>query len=153
MRFLELKIPPPLVTLCFAFLMWLVSSASTPFAVPYPLRLSVALVLVFVGVSAGLAGVVSFRRAKTTVNPLKPAAASSLVNSGIYRMTRNPMYLGMLLQLLGWAVYLSNAVAFLFVPLYVLYLNRFQIAPEEQALFALFGADFTAYKDKVRRWI
>ena len=92
-------------------------------------------------------------RAGTTVNPIKPETAGSLVVSGIYRRTRNPMYLGFLLGLAGWAVFLSNALAFIFLPVFVLYLNRFQIRREERALASVFGKDFAAYQSKVRRWL
>lgn len=105
------------------------------------------------GVCVALLGVASFRRARTTVNPLKPEKASALVMSGIYRYTRNPMYLGLLLALLGWAFFLSNALAFLSLPAFILYMNRFQIAPEERVLAARFGQEFAAYLSKVRRWL
>ena len=72
---------------------------------------------------------------------------------GIYSITRNPMYLGLLTMLSGWAVFLSNALAFLFLPAYVLYINRFQIETEERTLTALFGQDYVAYQGRVRRWI
>lgn len=95
----------------------------------------------------------TFRRAKTTVNPLKPQSSSSLVTWGIYAITRNPMYLGGLVILTGCAVFLSNALAFLLLPAYILYINRFQIAPEERALTSLFGQEFAAYRSRVRRWL
>jgi protein-S-isoprenylcysteine O-methyltransferase Ste14 len=98
-------------------------------------------------------GLASFRRAGTTFNPLKPEATSSLVVSGVYAFTRNPMYLGFLFVLVGWAVFLSNALAFLLLLLFVLYMNRFQIQPEERVLTARFGQEFLAYKSRVRRWI
>lgn len=104
------------------------------------------------GVVAGL-GVVSFRRAQTTVNPLTPQAASSLVTTGIYRVSRNPMYLGMLLLLAAFAVFLANAAALIILPVFILYMNRFQITPEERALSSMFGPDFTAYTERVRRWM
>jgi protein-S-isoprenylcysteine O-methyltransferase Ste14 len=100
-----------------------------------------------------IAGVISFQRAKTTVNPTRPGSASALVVSGVYRVTRNPMYLGLLLVLLGWGVFLSNVLAFIWIPAYVAYMNRFQIAPEERALSCLFGQEFLAYKAKVGRWL
>jgi len=75
------------------------------------------------------------------------------VTSGIYRYTRNPMYLGLLLILLGWAVFLANIVAFIFLPAFIAYLNRFQIRPEEKAMASLFGQDFANYRSKVRRWL
>ncbi|MFP5406472.1 MAG: methyltransferase family protein, partial [Gammaproteobacteria bacterium] len=86
-------------------------------------------------------------------NPTRPGAASSLVLGGPYRFSRNPMYLGVLLVLVGWAVYLSNVLAFVVLPLFVLYLNRYQIAPEERALSARFGASFDEYRKSVRRWL
>ena len=150
---LELKIPPPLVGLCVALLMWLASRTVAPFEWPLVLRGIAGLSFVIVGVGFALAGVRSFARAQTTVNPTKPAATSSLVVTGIYRFTRNPMYLGMLLVLLGWAVYLANAAAFLIVPLFVLYISRFQIVPEERVLSAKFGEAFAAYRARVRRWL
>ena len=98
-------------------------------------------------------GVVSFRRAGTTVNPLNPAASSSLVRSGVYAFSRNPMYLGFAAMLLSWGIYLSNAVSLLFTPLFVLYMNRFQIEPEEDALRSRFGQEFDTYARRVRRWL
>nr|WP_255612533.1 isoprenylcysteine carboxylmethyltransferase family protein [Alcanivorax sp. 1008] len=116
-------------------------------------RLIVAVVLVLMGAGVSLAGVVSFRRARTTVNPLKPEKTSSLVCSGIYRVTRNPMYLGFLLVLIGWAVMLGSAFAVLGPVLFVVYISRFQILPEERVLQNLFGDEFTAYQARVRRWL
>ena len=94
-----------------------------------------------------------FRRGKTTVNPMTPEAASTLVTAGVYRWTRNPMYLGFGVALVGWAVWLANGAAFVPLFLYVLYMNRFQIGPEERALEARFGAAFTDYRKRVRRWL
>ena len=84
---------------------------------------------------------------------MKPELSSSLVQSGIYTLTRNPMYLGFFLVLVAWAVYLSNALAFLILPVFIAYMNRFQIEPEERALKTLFGDAFTEYATRVRRWI
>jgi protein-S-isoprenylcysteine O-methyltransferase Ste14 len=153
MNSLELKIPPPFVALALGLLMWLASSVAQPIEVPFALRLGIALVLLAVGQSISISGMVAFRRAKTTMNPIKASAASSLVSSGVYRFTRNPMYLGLLITLLAWAVFLSNPLALLFLPLYVLYINRYQIGPEERVLASLFGAEYAAYKKKVRRWL
>jgi protein-S-isoprenylcysteine O-methyltransferase Ste14 len=100
-----------------------------------------------------LAGIISFRRAQTTINPLKPAAATALVTSGVFRYTRNPMYLGMLIVLLGWAVFLSASAALVGVLAFAAYIQRFQIRPEERALAALFGKTFTDYQSTVRRWL
>lgn len=118
-----------------------------------PWRAIVAVAFVSAGFIIGLAGVVAFRRASTTVNPTKPGAASAMVTSGVYRLSRNPMYLGLLFALTGWAVFLSHALAFAFLPVFAAYMNRFQISTEERALSAKFGSEFDAYKQSVRRWL
>ena len=153
MRFLELKVPPPGVALCVAGFIWLASRVVPTLAFILPHRNGIVLVLFVAGVCVAMSGVASFRRARTTINPLKPDKTSALVRSGIYRYTRNPMYLGLLLVLLGWAFFLSNALSFVFLPVFILYLNRFQIGPEERALAAMFGQEFAAYQAKVRRWL
>ena len=146
-----LKIPPVVTFLLVGGLMWAAARAVPSLGFTPPARVGGAIGLTGVGVAIALLGVISFRRAKTTVNPLHPEAASALVVSGIYRLTRNPMYLGLLLLLLGWAIFLGNALAFpvAYIPL----MNRLQIIPEETALEAKFGADFAAYKSTVRRWL
>ena len=153
MNWLELKVPPPLVALLFGFFMWLAAPWVAPFDAPFGLRVGIALILVCAGLVFGVGAMVSFSRAKTTMNPLKPDTASSLVTGGVFRYTRNPMYLSLLLYLLGWALYLSSWLALLFLPVFVLYINRFQIVPEERALSALFGQEFAAYQGRVRRWL
>jgi protein-S-isoprenylcysteine O-methyltransferase Ste14 len=149
MDWLEHRIPPPLVAIITAVLMWL---AVRPIA-PLGNRLWLALLVVLAGVAVCLAGVASFRRARTTVNPLKPESASSLVVAGIYRHTRNPMYLGFAIILLGWCVFLGSALAVIGVAAFVLFIGRFQIRPEERALRELFGAEFDAFCGRVRRWV
>jgi protein-S-isoprenylcysteine O-methyltransferase Ste14 len=153
MSALELKIPPVLITSLFAMLMWLVSRL-TP-SIPIPPVLKITFLLVFTGLAAyvGLAAVASFRKANTTVNPLTPGSISSLVVSGIFRRTRNPMYLALLLALAGWGLYLTNIFSLLMAVGFVLYMNRFQIEPEERTLEEIFGAEFKAYKKQARRWI
>ncbi|MGZ5132161.1 MAG: methyltransferase family protein, partial [Caldimonas sp.] len=116
-------------------------------------RVALAITLALVGGAFSVSGVVAFRRARTTVNPTKPQSASSLVVSGIYRLTRNPMYVGLLLLLLAWAAFLCSPWALLGPLAFVLYIGRFQIAAEERALLALFGSEYSAYKARVRRWL
>ncbi len=153
MSSLELKVPPPVVALLLGLLMWLASSLVAPVDVPFGPRAGLVIVLASVGLVVGVAGMVSFWRAKTTINPTTPTATSALVTSGVFRFTRNPMYLSLLLYLLAWAVYLSSLLALLFVPVFVLYINQFQIKPEERALSSLFGQDYAAYRERVRRWL
>jgi len=153
MRVLELKIPPVAVVLVTALLMWLSSWAVPTVGLVVPGRDLVALGLAIAGAVTSILGVASFRRVGTTVNPLTPDASSTLVRSGVYTLTRNPMYLGFLMLLLAWGIYVSNAVALLFIPVFVVYMNRFQIEPEERALRSRFGQTFVAYTTQVRRWI
>lgn len=145
---LQNRIPPPLVAILFGLSMW----AASRFLPRHELPLILAVATALVGLTICLAGVWSFHRAHTTVNPLHPERASALVESGIYRYTRNPMYLGFLLILLAWALLLGSPVAILGVPGFILYMNRFQIVPEERALTALFGTAFRRYCARVRRW-
>jgi protein-S-isoprenylcysteine O-methyltransferase Ste14 len=153
MGWLELKVPPPAVALLFGVLMWLASRWVAPVEVSSAARVAVAVATACIGLGVGLAGMVAFVRAKTTMNPTKPSATSSLVVGGIFRFTRNPMYLSLVLYLLAWAVYLSSWLGFLFLPVFVLYINEFQIEPEERALSSLFGAEYASYKARVRRWL
>jgi protein-S-isoprenylcysteine O-methyltransferase Ste14 len=153
MHALELKIPPPVVTLLVAGGMWRISRAAPLLELPGSIRAAVAGTLFIAGAIIGIAGVVSFRRAKTTVNPMKPESTSSLVNTGIYRYSRNPMYLGILFALVAWSVFLSSAWALTGPVAFVLYINRFQIAPEERVLLTMFGDAYSVYAAKVRRWL
>ncbi|MBU0751113.1 MAG: isoprenylcysteine carboxylmethyltransferase family protein [Gammaproteobacteria bacterium] len=152
MRSLELRIPPVALAIIFA-----VAMAAVAYAVPADAairgKLAVAILLVLTGGLVGMAGVVAFRRHRTTVNPFTPAKSTSLVSTGIYRFSRNPMYLGLLLALFGWCAYLANWASALMLPAFVAYMNRFQIQPEERALTEMFGPQFLAYSKSVRRWL
>jgi protein-S-isoprenylcysteine O-methyltransferase Ste14 len=152
MNALELKIPPPLVLLIFAIAMWFAAPLTQSLPIALNARIAMAVLLVVVGESISIAGIIRFRRAQTTINPMKAGNASSLVTDGVYQFTRNPMYAGMVLSLVGWAVYLASPITLLFVPLFVLYINRFQIAPEERVLTSIFGGDYVDYINRVRRW-
>ena len=138
-----------------AGLMKLLASWLPLAALPLPpaAATGLALVLAAAGAVSGMAGVVAFARQRTSVNPHRPERTSALVTGGIYRFTRNPMYLGMLCFLLAWALWLSTPLALLGVALYVGYLNRFQIGPEERVLEERFGTRFTSYCATVRRWL
>jgi len=105
------------------------------------------------GGATALAGDLAFKRAETTVNPFKPQNTSSLVTSGVYRFTRNPMYLGLLMVVLGWGAFLCSALALLGPVAFVTYITRFQIVPEERVLLAKFGMTYAAYIGRVRRWL
>lgn len=122
-------------------------------ALPEGLRIALSLALVGIGLGFDILGLLAFRKAKTTINPLQPERSTQIVSTGVYRVTRNPMYLGMALMLLGLAVYLASPWALLGPLAFAAYLTRFQIRPEEQALTARFGAAYTTYCAQVRRWL
>lgn len=153
MSFLRHKIPPPVIVLICASAMWWLAKHTRSLSLAHGVRIGVAIALLAAGILVMLAAVISFRHARTTVNPLKPETATSLVTSGIFRYTRNPMYLGMLLVLSAWAVFLSSPIALTGVLAFGLYIHHFQIRPEEVALANLFGSAFTDYANRVRRWL
>jgi protein-S-isoprenylcysteine O-methyltransferase Ste14 len=149
---MALKVPPVLVFLLAGLLIW--GLAGFPARLPAAsLTDALAAALAVLGVTVGVLGVLAFRRAGTTVDPMHPEQASALVVGGIYRITRNPMYLGLALMLLAWCVYLEVWAGLLIVALFILYMNRFQIVPEERALEARFREDFRRYRQSVRRWL
>jgi protein-S-isoprenylcysteine O-methyltransferase Ste14 len=150
---LDLKVPPLAAVVLTAALMGLGAKALPGSGFQLPGRPWLAGGIAVAGALVTISGVLSFRRAKTTVNPLHPENATALVTSGVYRWTRNPMYLGLLLMLLGWSAWLSNAAALALVGGFVIFLDRFQIRPEERALESRFGREFGAYKARVRRWL
>jgi protein-S-isoprenylcysteine O-methyltransferase Ste14 len=153
MRYLELRFPPPLVGITVAAAMWVTASLPPIWPPLSSVRLMVGVILLVIGIAIALSAVISFRRAETTVNPLKPETSTSLVSTGIFARTRNPMYLGMLLALLAWAIYLPSALALLGPVAFALYITRFQIMPEERAMQTLFGSAFSKYAQSVRRWL
>jgi protein-S-isoprenylcysteine O-methyltransferase Ste14 len=150
---LELKVPPLVLVLVLAVAMWFAAMQLPSLAITLPWRQGFAVTISGGGILLILAGVYAFQKAKTTVNPTKPTAASSVVTSGVYRFSRNPMYLGFLLALIGWAIFLSHTLPFLLLPAFVAYMNRFQISPEECALSTKFGNEYETYKQAVRRWL
>lgn len=153
MHFLELRVPPVAQLVIFAALMWTISAALPLLHFSIPGALWIGVFVAAAGSVVALLGVIEFRKAQTTVDPRVPEKTASLVVSGVYRISRNPMYAGLLLVLAGWACYLSHVLAFLLLPGFVAYMNRFQIAPEESYMVQKFGDAFREYSTRVRRWI
>lgn len=155
MHSLELKIPPVALALITAVgmlaLAWLLPAAALP--LPATGARIAAAALAAAGVAVALAGVLAFRRQRTTVNPMAPERATALVAVGIYRVSRNPMYVGMALGLAGVAVLVANAASALLLPAFVAWMTRLQILPEERALAERFGASYLDYCARVRRWL
>jgi len=152
MKTLELKIIPPLLAFMIAGFMKLATSILPGFffenlgwiAVQIPA--SIALFLV-------LSAFYSLKKVKTTANPRMPERTEVLVTSGIFRYTRNPMYLSLLFLLVAWAFWLSNFAAFPFLPVFIVYITRFQIMPEERELSRKFGESYQDYLNCVGRWL
>jgi protein-S-isoprenylcysteine O-methyltransferase Ste14 len=151
MRQLELKIPPLALCALFAVVIVAIGYLAPIANAPFPGHRGAAVTLVIVGIAVAAAGVVQFRMAKTTANPMSPNRASSIVASGVFSYSRNPMYVGMALSLLGLSAWRSTLPGYALVPLFCLYMTEFQIKPEERALLARFGEEFSAYMVKVRR--
>ncbi len=153
MRHLRLKIPPPLVALVAAAAIWALSRAFPGLHFDLRGRPAIASVLAGLGIAVSAAGIGRFFQVRTTIRPEHPENTTSLVTTGVYRVTRNPMYLGLVLMLSAWAVMKSNAAGFVVIPLFVLFLQEFQIVPEEDALSSKFGNDYAEYRRRVRRWL
>ena len=153
MRNLELKIPPVVQAIIIAIAMWSLSVVVPTTGFSFAVRVWFASLIAITGGVMILLGVVSFRLAQTTMDPRVLNQTTSLVKRGIYQISRNPMYLGFLCILVGWAVYLSNGYAYLLLPVFILYMNRFQIAPEERFMLEKFGEEYRSYLTEVRRWM
>lgn len=153
MRQLELKVPPVIVFLLAGLLMKAVAALLPQMTFELPAASIVAALIVAAGAAVAAAGVWAFRRHQTTVLPHAPDKASAVVSDGIFRYTRNPMYLGLTLLLAAWAAMLGNLASLVGLVLFVVYMTRFQIIPEERALSEKFGAPFDDYMQSVRRWL
>lgn len=152
MGFLELKVPPVLVFfLAFAGMVGL--SALCPiYQVDWPPLKCVAAFIALVGMLFALAATHAFKRYRTTILPHQPHKASTLVSSGVFSLSRNPMYLSLALVLLALSIWLGSPLSLIFFIAFVAYITRFQIVPEERALTELFGNDYQIYQQKVPRW-
>jgi protein-S-isoprenylcysteine O-methyltransferase Ste14 len=150
---LDNKVPPPVVASLIAIMMWRLSAYGSALPLSSEMTETLILLLVIVGVSFDVCGLLAFRQSKTTINPISPDKASALVTNGIYRLSRNPMYLGLVLFLTAWAIQLSMLWPFIGPILFVIYINRFQIAPEERVMESKFGDEYAVYKNKVRPWL
>ena len=153
LRSLETRIPAPVVAAIAGALMKLYALAAGVAMDPAAWRMLTGVALAQASAGVVLAALASMVHARTTINPFAPARASSLVTGGVFRLSRNPMYLSLLLLLAGYAVRLDSPLAWLGPLGFVLYVNRFQIAPEERALRAKFGDAYLRYQERTRRWL
>ena len=150
---MKLLIPPPIQALLSAIMMCLINRYFTHANFSLNGINIFALIFLIIAVIIIILSMYKFKKIKTTISPLRPNKTSSLVKSGIYEYTRNPMYLGLLLMLFSIALFLKNFISFLIIPLFILFITKNQILPEEEALENIFGEEYKNYKKKVRRWI
>jgi len=153
MSFIEKKIPPPIVMLAFGFLMYLVHDLMPALHFRLEYKNWISIIIITFGAFIGASSVWVFWKNKTTINPHKPDKTTTLVNTGVFLYSRNPMYLCLVFMLIAWGVYLSSIFALIFILGFVLYINQYQIKPEENALSMLFGEEYELYKKSVRRWL
>lgn len=150
---MKLVIPPPIQGIIIAITMWAVNRYGPGFDAAIPGLKTVAIGIGAVGFAMEIIAVATFFRAKTTVNPLKPSNASKIVSTGLFSISRNPMYLALLLVLVAWGLWLANPLNLLLIAGWVVFITEFQIKPEEKALKQKFGAEYDAYCERVRRWV
>jgi len=153
MKALELKIPPPVYALSIGLLMWFLNKY-IPVAhfIDSPWN-RVGIAIIIVAGSFDLWSLLLFLKKHTTANPMKPENTTGLVTKGLYRYTRNPMYVGLLIILTGYAIWLGSLTPFLVLPLFYWLITEMQIKPEERVLIKKFGEDYQTYKNSVRRWL
>ena len=150
---MKLLIPPPVQALICAGLMWLIARQFPDFSFSFALQQPLAIFVCLIGIGIDLVSVGLFAREKTTVSPFSPAKSTTLVTTGFYNYTRNPMYLGMAFILTGLAIWLGNFASFFMIPCFMWYITYLQIIPEEEMLLEKFGQEYGEYMMRVRRWI
>ena len=143
-----LFIPPPLLCLFIAIAMYFLPKIAS-----YSVHFSVIVFVISLSFLIALSSVMQFFICKTSINPRDFKGTTKLVCTGIFRFSRNPMYLSLLLILLAWTLWLGNSLAWFGVIGFILVMNRFQIAREEAYLESKFGDEYRRYKQKVRRWL
>jgi protein-S-isoprenylcysteine O-methyltransferase Ste14 len=152
MKSLELKVHPPIVQFLCLCLVYVLSHFLPILAIPstsFGLHWFVG----FTGVLMALVGIWEFLKAQTTIDPTRPEKSSHLISSGIYQVTRNPMYLGMVIIIVAAIIKFANYYGFIALPCFILYITQFQIKPEERIIEGIFGNDYVYYKNRVRRWL
>ena len=149
-KYLNTKIPPPIVTLLSIVVIYFFEDIIQ--YSHYDLRAIGVIFLIF-GLVIIFLAVLKFIKTKTTVDPTRPEKTSNLVISGVYKLTRNPMYLGMLFLIMAYAIYNNSIFGCIVIPIFIFYINKFQIEPEEIEMRKKFGESFENYCKKVNRWL
>lgn len=146
-----IKIPPPLIVLVLIVSIYFSSKKIDPINIP--LQLEISIFILSAGILIFVNPVLQFIKSKTTVNPIQFEEVNKLVTSGIFKYSRNPMYLGMLMIVLSTSIFYLNIYSILTPLLFILWINKFQIKREEEFLIEKFGDEYLSYKKKTRRWI
>ena len=149
----KLRIPPVVIFLVSLGMMFGVYYLTPEWNFSFSFQTILSRIFLALGVLVVFSGIIAFRMKKTTVDPLHPEKASTLVISGIYQYTRNPMYLGMAFILIGALIRIANPLTLIGLVFFVWYLDKFQIRSEEESLIKLFGEEYESYCKKVNRWI
>ena len=150
---MKTRVPPPIYLILFGVLMWLVARSPYAYIVDIPFRKTAAAIIFAAAIVIDVVALRQFRASSTTFSPLRPDKSSALVTHGIYQYTRNPMYVGLLLMLIAWALVLGSPSNILLLAGFVVTITLMQIRPEEEALQSLFPDEFEKYRRSVRRWI
>ena len=153
MRSLETKLPAPLLAAFVGASMKFYATAWGIVIDPTPWRMQVGVGIAVISGLLALVATATLWRARTTLNPYQPARAASLVTGGVFRLSRNPLYLSLLLLLVAYAIRLDSPAVWLAPVLFLAYVTRFQIRPEERALEAKFGQAYQQYRMRTRRWL
>jgi len=146
-------IPPPIQGLIAALAIWLIAKYFPEFNLETPFQKAAAILIALIGLSIDFICAFLFIKTKTTISPINPSNTSTLVTTGLYKISRNPMYLGLLLLLTGWSLWQGNPISLLVILIFITSITLTQIKPEESALEEKFGQDYRDYKNQVRRWI
>ena len=147
----KLKIPPPILVIVLITSIYFSSDKLDSISIPH--RTLFSILILFTGILVIINPVVKFIKSKTTVNPVEFKNVEKLVTSGIFKYSRNPMYLGMIMIIISTAVYYLNFYSLLTPFIFYFWINRFQIKREEVFLEEKFGQEYLSYKTKTRRWI
>ena len=150
---MKLKVPPVFQLIFFGLIMWFIQQFTARSDFDFLYRNVLVWFFVLLGILFGISGIYSFRKANTSIDPLRPEKASKLVTGGLYGISRNPMYLGLLFLLIALFFYLRNIFNIPILIGYIWYITEFQIKPEESVLKTHFGEQYREYRAKVRRWL
>ena len=148
---MKTKIPPPIIALVMIAIIYLSSLIVEPITFGYQTLISILVVVI--GLAWAIPSFRLFAKYKTTISPFTPSETTALVTDGMYRYSRNPMYLGLVLLTIAATIFFGTWLGVVIVVAFIFLLNFLQILPEEKALLDIFGEEYVEYQKKVRRWI